>query len=201
MPYIVGLTGGIASGKTTVANLFHHHFGIEIIDADLIAREVVKPGSEGLDSIISHFGKQVLNQHNELDRGKLRQQIFSDPEQKQWLDSLLHPMIRSKMQQHISKITSPYGLLVVPLLVENQLQSMANRLLVIDLPVTLQIERTMQRDNVSHEQVNAIIAAQASREERLKFADDVLINDADNQQLLPQINKLHHQYLTLCSSV
>lgn len=198
MTYIVGLTGGIASGKTTVANLFHQHFSVEIIDADIIAREVVAKGSKGLRDITSHFGQSVLQPNGSLNRTALREKIFSDHQEKKWLDSLLHPMIRLKMQQDISKITTPYALLVVPLLVENQLQSMTDRVLVVDVSPEVQIQRTMARDNVSELQVNSIIASQASRKMRLKFADDIIYND--NHKLLPQIAKLHEQYLEFAAN-
>lgn len=195
MPLIVGLTGGIASGKTTVANLFQQHFSIEIIDADVIARDVVAKGSKGLDEIVNHCGEGILLEDGTLNRSALREKVFASPNEKKWLDSLLHPMIRQKMQQDISKITTPYALLVVPLLVENQLQSMTDRILVIDVSPEIQLKRTIARDNVSQTQANAILASQASREVRLQFADDIINND--NHELLPQVTQLHNQYMAL----
>lgn len=198
MPYTIGLTGGISSGKTTVANLFKKQFDIGVVDADIVAREVVKPGTVGLDKIAEHFGKEIIDQQGELDRAKLRAEIFSNQKEKTWLNNLLHPMIRSKMKQELNKITSPYALLVVPLLVENQLQSMTNRILVVDVSAEIQISRTMKRDHVSRKQVESILSAQASRDQRLSFADDIILNDNENIDLISQITKLHEHYLTLC---
>jgi len=198
MPYVIGLTGGISSGKTTVANLFKHQFSVGIVDADVIAREVVKPDSVGLKNIVKHFGKKIITCRGELNRTELRARVFSNRNEKIWLNNLLHPMIRSKMEQELNKITTPYALLVVPLLVENQLQSMTNRILVVDVSIEVQIMRTMKRDNVSKSQVESILAAQASREQRLNFADDVILNNDENIELMPQITKLHEHYLTLC---
>ncbi|ENM5887907.1 dephospho-CoA kinase [Vibrio mimicus] len=197
MSFVVALTGGIASGKTTVANLFHEHFGIDLVDADVIAREVVESGTDGLKAIAAHFGQTILNQDGSLNRTALRECIFADPEQKTWINQLLHPMIRQRMQQALAQTTSPYTLLIVPLLVENQLQNMADRVLVVDVEESIQIERTIARDNVSIEQAQAILAAQATRAQRLAIADDVLKNDAKNQKLLPQITLLHQKYLAM----
>ncbi|MEZ8819190.1 dephospho-CoA kinase [Vibrio sp. 10N.222.54.A1] len=197
MAIIIGLSGGIASGKTTVANLFNEHFNIDIVDADIVAREVVALGSVGLKQITEHFGESILLDDGTLNRSRLRELIFSDPKEKQWLNDLLHPMIRDKIDSDLSKITSPYGLLVAPLLVENQMQGMANRVLIVDVPVEVQIERTMSRDNVSREQVASILKSQASREQRLAVADDVIKNHTKNQELLPQITDLHQKYLAI----
>ncbi|MEZ8155496.1 dephospho-CoA kinase [Vibrio splendidus] len=197
MAIIIGLSGGIASGKTTVANLFNEHFNIDIVDADIVAREVVAVGSDGLKKITDHFGEAILLEDGALNRSKLRELIFSDPTEKQWLNDLLHPMIRNKIDSDLSKVTSPYGLLVAPLLVENQMQSMADRVLIVDVPTEVQIERTMSRDNVSREQVASILKSQASREQRLAVADDVIKNHTKNQELLPQITDLHQKYLAI----
>ncbi len=197
MAIIIGLSGGIASGKTTVANLFNEHFNIDIVDADIVAREVVALGSDGLKQITEHFGESILLEDGTLNRSRLRDLIFSDPKEKQWLNDLLHPMIRDKIDSDLSKITSPYGLLVAPLLVENQMQGMADRVLIVDVPAEVQIERTMSRDNVSREQVASILKSQASREQRLAVADDVIKNHTKNQELLPQITDLHQKYLAI----
>ncbi|MCG9678238.1 dephospho-CoA kinase [Vibrio sp. Isolate24] len=198
MPFVVGLTGGIASGKTTVANLFHDQFGIEIVDADIIAREVVEPGSEGLKAIEARYGSNILLADGTLNRAKLRESIFACDKEKAWINQLLHPMIREKMQADIAKASSPYALLVIPLMVENNLQSLANRVLVVDVDEQVQRQRTMERDEVPIEQVDAILAAQASRSQRLSIADDVIKNNATNQELLPQITELHQKYLEIC---
>ncbi|AIS53842.1 dephospho-CoA kinase [Vibrio coralliilyticus] len=198
MPFVVGLTGGIASGKTTVANLFQSQFGIEIVDADVVAREVVEPGSEGLKAIEERWGSSILLHDGTLNRAKLREVIFANEEEKAWINGLLHPMIREKMQADIAKVTSPYGLLVIPLMVENNLQSLADRVLVVDVDKQTQMRRTVERDGVPLEQVESILAAQASRTQRLAIADDVIKNNATNQELLPQITELHQKYLEIC---
>ena len=197
MATIIGLTGGIASGKTTVADLFQEHFKIDIVDADIVAREVVAVGSDGLHQITKHFGEEILLEDGTLNRAKLREQIFSNPQDKAWLNALLHPMIRNKIEEALTNIRSPYGLLVAPLLIENQMQGMADRVLIVDVPTEVQIERTMNRDNVSEEQVTAILKSQASREQRLAVADDVIKNHTKNQDLLPQITDLHQKYLAI----
>ncbi|NIY90875.1 dephospho-CoA kinase [Vibrio diazotrophicus] len=197
MALVIGLTGGIASGKTTVANMFRDQFGIEIVDADVIARQVVEKGSIGLEAIHQHFGDSILTAEGELNRAELRTRIFANEEEKTWVNQLLHPMIRQQMEQDLQRVTSPYALLVVPLLTENNLQHMADRVLVVDVDEETQIERTMSRDKVPMEQAKSILAAQASREQRLAIADDVIKNDAKNQKLLPQITELHKKYLAI----
>lgn len=200
MTYVVAITGGIASGKTTVANLFYEQFSVDIVDADVVAREVVEVGSKGLSEISKHFGDEVLLPDGSLNRAALRERVFSSEQEKRWLNNLLHPMIRQKMQHDLSKITAPYALLVVPLLVENQLQSMANRILLVDVSPEVQIKRTMSRDNVPEHQVKSILASQATREERLRFADDIIVNDGEYQQLLSEITALHQLYSELATS-
>lgn len=198
MAFVIGLTGGIASGKTTVANLFKQQFKIDIVDADIVAREVVQPGTPGLNAIVEHFGADIVRDDQTLDRAKLREKIFSNPEEKAWLNGLLHPMIREKMTEDLEQVTSDYALLVVPLLVENKLDSLCDRVLVVDVDPQTQISRTVKRDNVSEEQANAILASQASREQRLTLADDVVKNNPDDPDLLLQITDLHEKYLAMC---
>jgi dephospho-CoA kinase len=197
MTFVVALTGGIASGKTTVADLFHHHFAIDIVDADIIARQVVAIGTPGLKQITQHFGSTILNQDGSLNRAELRQRIFSQPKEKNWLEALLHPLIRLQMQTALQQTTSAYALLVVPLLVENHLESMADRVLVVDVDEKTQIQRTMQRDNVAAEQAKNILAAQATRQQRLAIADDVIENNVNSEQLLLLVTKLHQKYLAI----
>ena len=198
MAFVIGLTGGIASGKTTVANLFKQQFKIDIVDADIVAREVVEPGTPGLNAIIEHFGADIVRDDQTLDRAKLREKIFSNPEEKAWLNGLLNPMIREKMIEDLEQVTSDYALLVVPLLVENKLDSLCDRVLVVDVDPQTQISRTVKRDNASEEQANAILASQASREQRLALADDVVKNNPDDPDLLLQITDLHEKYLAMC---
>ncbi|WP_303806940.1 dephospho-CoA kinase [Aeromonas rivipollensis] len=197
--YVVAITGGIGSGKTTVANQFAA-LGIEVVDADLIAREVVEPGTPALTAIASHFGPGILDQQGRLDRRVLRERIFSDPAAKSWLNALLHPIIRSEMLRQCAAASSPYCLLVVPLLVENRLTSLADRVLVIDVDEATQIERTCRRDGVSLEQAQAILASQASRSERLAMADDVLDNQSGTTETIRErILALHETYLAFAS--
>lgn len=196
MSLVIGLTGGIGSGKTTVANLFAA-YGIDIIDADIVARQVVEPGSAGLRAIEEKFGPDILLTDGQLDRATLRAAIFSEPALKEWLNQLLHPMIREKMQADIMQSRSEYCLLVVPLMVENNLQTMTDRLLVVDVEEALQIARTQQRDQVDAEQVRNILASQATRQERLAAADDVICNNGNGDDLPQQVAALHQQYLAL----
>ncbi|WP_058912263.1 dephospho-CoA kinase [Entomohabitans teleogrylli] len=198
MVYTVALTGGIGSGKTTVANAFSRS-GITVVDADVIARQVVEPGQPALDAIVQHFGQQILHEDGTLDRRALRDLIFSSPQEKNWLNQLLHPLIQQQTRHELESASSPYALWVVPLLVENQLQERANRILVVDVSLQTQIQRTMARDNVSREQVLNILAAQATREARLSIADDVINNDGAPESIIPDVARLHQHYLLLAS--
>ena len=199
MTIVIGLTGGIGSGKTTVANVFAE-YGIDLIDADIIARDVVAIGSRGLSRIIEKFGNSILLADGNLDRSQLRTVIFSDPQHKDWLNQLLHPLIREQMLADIDRATSPYCLLIIPLMVENNLQTLTDRLLVVDVDQQTQIMRTQQRDNVSLEQIKSILTAQASRQQRLDAADDIICNNGDNQALLTQVAQLHQHYLALAQA-
>ncbi|MGH1390037.1 MAG: dephospho-CoA kinase [Aeromonas jandaei] len=197
--YVVAITGGIGSGKTTIANQFAE-LGINVVDADVIAREVVEPGSPALEAIADHFGPDVITPDGQLDRRHLRERVFSDPSAKAWLNALLHPLIRSEMQRQCAAARSPYCLLVVPLLVENKLTGLANRVLVVDVDEATQIERTCRRDGVTTEQAKAIIAAQASRSERLAAADDVVENGNGSEMAIKaRILTLHETYLAFAS--
>ncbi|NEX76036.1 dephospho-CoA kinase [Aeromonas rivipollensis] len=197
--YVVAITGGIGSGKTTVANQFAA-LGIDVVDADLIAREVVEPGTPALTAIASHFGPGILDEQGRLDRRVLRERIFSEPAAKSWLNALLHPIIRSEMLRQCAAASSPYCLLVVPLLVENRLTELADRVLVIDVDEAIQIERTCRRDGVSREQAQAILASQANRSERLAMADDVLDNQSGTTETIRErILALHQTYLAFAS--
>ncbi|HDS9361085.1 TPA: dephospho-CoA kinase [Enterobacter chengduensis] len=194
MGYIVALTGGIGSGKSTVADAFSR-LGITIIDADVIARQVVEPNTPALKAIEARFGSTILNDDGTLNRRRLREYIFSDSSEKDWLNSLLHPIIHQETQRQIAASTSPYCLWVVPLLVENQLQKKANRVLVIDVSPETQIQRTMARDRVSREHAEQILSAQATREARLAVADDVIDNNGAPDAIASDVARLHAQYL------
>ena len=198
MGYIVALTGGIGSGKSTVAQAFVR-LGITIIDADIIARQVVEPNTPALNAIEAHFGRSVIQADGTLNRRQLRERIFSDPAEKAWLNTLLHPIIHQETQRQIAAARSPYVLWVVPLLVENQLQHKADRTLVIDVSRETQIQRTMARDHVSREHAEQILAAQATREARLAVADDVIDNNGAPDAIASDVARLHAQYLTFAA--
>lgn len=195
-PWTLGLTGGIGSGKSAAAQHFID-LGVHVIDADHAARWVVEPGRPALEQIAQHFGDSVLQADGQLDRAALRKLIFEVPEQRRWLEALLHPLIAKEIVSHLARAESPYAILVSPLLIESGQFRMTQRILVIDVPQQLQIERTLQRDQISEQQVQAILQAQASREERLRHADDVLVNDRDHAWLRSEVERLHHFYLTL----
>lgn len=198
MVYTVALTGGIGSGKSTVADNFSR-LGITVVDADVIARQVVEPGQPALTIISDHFGNEILLQDGSLNRRVLREKIFSSPEEKQWLNALLHPLIHQRTRTEINHAVSPYVLWVVPLLIENNLQQMADRVLVVDVSPEVQIARTIARDKVSGEHVQQILAAQATREARLSAADDVINNDGGAELVAAHVDRLHRQYLELAS--
>lgn len=195
-PWILGLTGGIGSGKSAAAQCFVE-LGVHLVDADQAARWVVEPGRPALERIAEHFGAGVLQADGTLNRAALRELIFKDPTQRVWLEGLLHPLIREEIRQYLARAESPYAILVSPLLLETSQHQMVQRVLVIDVPQALQIERTVLRDKTNEEQVRAILNVQASREERLSRADDVIVNDRDPAWLKSEVQRLHHFYLTL----
>ncbi|MDH0054132.1 dephospho-CoA kinase [Pantoea ananatis] len=198
-PYTVALTGGIGSGKSTIAGYFAAS-GVDIIDADGIAREVVEPGTPALQAIIERYGDAILTEQGTLQRSRLREIIFATPDEKTWLNALLHPLINARTQQLKAQAASPYVLWVVPLLVENRLQRQADRVLVVDTDEETQLRRTLQRDNVSLEQAKRILAAQATRQQRLDCADDIIDNSGAPEKALPQVAKLHQLYLKLAAT-
>lgn len=195
-PWILGLTGGIGSGKSAAAQCFVD-LGVHLVDADNAARWVVEPGRPALAQIAEHFGPSVLQADGTLNRSALRELIFKDPQQRAWLESLLHPLIREEIRQYLARAESAYAILVSPLLLETSQHQMVQRVLVIDVPESVQIERTVLRDKTNEEQVRAILKAQASRDERLSRADDVIVNDRDPAWLKSEVERLHHFYLTL----
>ncbi|MBK3757775.1 dephospho-CoA kinase [Stutzerimonas frequens] len=195
-PWILGLTGGIGSGKSAVAEHFAN-LGVHTVDADQAARWVVEPGRTALLQIAQHFGDGVLLPTGELNRAALRERIFADPAERQWLERLLHPLIRSEIADHLARADSPYAIMVSPLLIESGQYRTVDRVLVVDVPEVLQVARTVARDQASEEQVRAILKVQAAREERLRHADDVLVNDRDLSWLRSEVERLHHFYLQL----
>ncbi|QGN36588.1 dephospho-CoA kinase [Klebsiella oxytoca] len=198
MAYTVALTGGIGSGKSTVADAFAQ-LGVNVIDADIIARQVVEPGTPALGAIAERFGPQMLNKDGTLNRRALREHIFAHAEDKSWLNALLHPQIQQETRRQIQLATSSYILWVVPLLVENNLSAKADRVLVIDVPKETQIERTMLRDRVSRQHAEHILAAQATREQRLAVADDVIENMGSPDAIASDVARLHAKYQLLAS--
>jgi len=197
MSLIIGLTGGIGSGKSTVANEFRL-FGIDIVDADKVARQVVEPGEYALHEIELFFGADVIKSDGTLDRVKLRHIIFQSATKKQWLNTLLHPIIRDTMVAQIRAAKSEYVILEAPLLFENKLTQYTDYNLVVDVPEAIQIERAMKRDNNTKAQIKAIMEAQIKRESRLKQADYIIDNSCSDRTLLKQrIKALHLQFLSL----
>lgn len=200
MTYVVGLTGGIGSGKSTIAELFAE-LGVPIVDADLVARQVVEKDSPLLAEIATHFGPEILLEDGALNRAALREKIFANETQKQWLNQLLHPAIRHEMLRQLAAQQAPYCIFMVPLLIENNLTALCQRILVVDVLEHTQVERACQRDNNQVEQIKRIMQSQVSRQERLKYADDVINNNEDLIASLPQLKQkvldLHHLYLQL----
>jgi len=195
-PWILGLTGGIGSGKSAAAERFAE-LGVHVVDADQVARSVVEPGSAALAQIVDRFGVPILASSGELYRAALRERIFTSVEDRHWLERLLHPLIRQEIWASLSRAESPYAVLVSPLLVESRQHEQVDRVLVIDVPEDLQLQRVLARDQVSEDQVRAILAAQARREDRLRQANDVLVNDRDLSWLRQEVDRLHDRYLQL----
>lgn len=195
-PWILGLTGGIGSGKSAAAERFAE-LGVHVVDADHVARSVVEPGGAALAQIVDRFGVPILASSGELNRAALRERIFTSVEDRRWLERLLHPLIRQEIWASLSRAESPYAVLVSPLLVESRQHEQVDRVLVIDVPEDLQLQRVLARDQVSEDQVRAILAAQARREDRLRHANDVLVNDRDLSWLRQEVDRLHDRYLQL----
>jgi dephospho-CoA kinase len=197
--FVVGLTGGIGSGKSAVSERFQR-LGIEVVDADVASREVVRPGQPALQSIAEHFGADVIQPDGSLDRARLRGLVFANPSERVWLERLLHPLINAWIEQQLASAASPYALLVSPLLAETGQIRFAQRVLVVDVSEETQLARTMARDANDAAQVKAIMAAQASRESRLALADDVISNDAGLDALDAAVAELHQRYLQLAAA-
>lgn len=199
-PFCVGLTGGIASGKSAAADLFAA-LGAEVIDTDRIARELTQPGGAALGAIVAAFGADVLDAGGALDRRAMRVRVFTDADARRRLESILHPLIRDEAQRRVAASTAAYVVLVVPLLVESgQYDDLCDRVLVVDSDPETQVARASVRDDSPPDQVRAILAAQTSRATRLARADDVIDNDGNLGQLAPQVERLHAKYLRLAAS-
>ncbi|PSF05935.1 dephospho-CoA kinase [Marinobacter fuscus] len=196
-PSIVGLTGGIGSGKSSVARLFGA-LGVHWVDADDVAREVVEPGTEGLAAIVAHFGAGVLQADGGLDRAALRQRVFADESERRWLEQLLHPVIRQELIRQLAPegYALPYVIMVSPLLLETDQHQLAERVVVVDVPEETQIVRTMARDNNTREQVERILAAQMARQERCSKADVVIDNTQSLDDVAVVVSQLHQNFMS-----
>lgn len=197
--FVVGLTGGIGSGKSAVSERFER-LGIKVVDADLASRAVVEPGRPALKAIEEHFGTGVISADGSLNRPALRKLVFENADERRWLESLTHPLINQYIAEQLGNATSPYVILAHPLLVETGQTRVCQRILVVDVPEELQLERTMARDDNPEAQVRAIMAAQATREQRLAAADDVIVNDQDLSHLDREVERLHGLYLQLAAA-
>jgi|AntDeeMetagen192_2_1112575.scaffolds.fasta_scaffold03493_5 dephospho-CoA kinase len=196
--FVIGLTGGIGSGKSTVADLFRE-LGVFAIDADDVAREVVMPGEPALEAIAEHFGKAILNEDGSLDRAALRKRIFENDVEREWLEALLHPSINERLKHYLEEADSPYQLLVSPLLLESEQYRLCQHVLVVDVHHETQIDRTMARDDNDREQIERIIASQMPRDERLAAGGDVIDNDQPVAIVRQQVEELHQHYLEMAA--
>jgi dephospho-CoA kinase len=196
---VIGLTGGIASGKSTVGELFMD-LGVPLLDGDHVAREVVAPPSPALAAIAARFGADFLQPDGSLDRRRLRERVFGDPAALRELEAITHPLIRSRILAWHAAQTAPYCILSVAILLESGMDRLTDRVLVVDVPVAAQMQRLLGRDGIAEPLARQMIAAQASREQRLARADDVLDNSAGREALLPQVQRLHRHYLQLAAA-
>jgi len=197
--FSVVLTGGIASGKTTVSDLFEE-LGVPVIDTDRIARELVEPGKPALKAIVKRFGPDYLDGEGQLDRRKMRTAIFTDPEARTRLENILHPLIGNEVIHRISALDADYCIIVIPLYANSGAYEWVDRVLVVDAEEETQIARVMERDQINRAQAEAILASQASRQERLALADDVILNEGPLEQLAARVQELHARYLALANS-
>jgi len=197
----VGLTGGIGSGKSSVCKLFAD-LGVPIIDADQIAHELVRPGQPALQAIIETFGEEIVTDYKgNLDRKRLRELIFRDSDSRKKLENILHPLVYDEIEDQLTKITSPYCIICIPLLIETRAINKVDRVLVIDIPEALQIQRACQRDNMDIEDIQKIIRAQTSRDIRLNAADDIIRNDGNLTSLHKQVKDLHKCYTKTAADI
>ena len=198
--FSVGLTGGIASGKTTVSNLFAE-LGVPIVDTDVISRELLQPGELAYRQVCDHFGSAILGADGEINRAALRKMVFSDPQHKSWLEKMLHPLIYQRshdaIKQHAQAV---YVLVVVPLLFETNFQSLVDRVLAVDCPAEQQILRLMERDDIDEDLARSMLAQQLSNAQRNARAHDLIDNHEDDADLQAQVNALHQFYLQLAAN-
>lgn len=196
MKLVVGLTGGVASGKSLVGDMLQR-LGAEVVDADQVARDVVRPGQDGLSRLVEHFGPGILEGDGTLARRRMREMIFSQPDARKTVESILHPLIHAALGRHRNALSGEYGIFIIPLLARTGMRDLVNRVLVVDTPEALQVERLMKRDNISRDLAERMLAAQESRQRRLEIADDVLLNENGPEQLEGPVAKLHAHYLGL----
>lgn len=196
---IVGLTGGVSSGKSLAANFFAE-LGVPIVDTDLLAREVVIPNTPGYNAILQHYGDAILNSDKTIDRKKLKEIVFHNANERLWLENTIHPLIRELTKKRVDEISAPYCIVVIPLLVEKWPHPLINRVLVVDIKPELQLKRLIERDGCTTEIAQQIINSQATREQRLALADDVIENNHDIASLKAQVQNLNEHYLTLVQS-
>lgn len=195
MPYVVGLTGGIGSGKSTVARMFAE-LGVDVIDADELVHQLTGPGGAAMAAIQAEFGPGFVDVRGALDRARMRERAFADPAARAKLEAILHPMVRAETDRRAARAIGPYVILMIPLLVETgDPHARCDRVLVVDCPEELQIERVIARSGLARPEAEAIMAAQASRAERLRHADDVISNDGAPEDLRPQVVRLHREYV------
>ena len=197
---VIGLTGGIGSGKTVVANLFSA-LGVPVVDADEMAREVVTPGRPAYEEIVREFGTEVLTKTGELDRRLMRERVFADPENRKRLEAIVHPRVYAEIKQRIDALNAAYAIIVVPLLIETGGTDLVDRVLVVDAPKALQIERASRRDGTTTAAIEQILATQADRDMRLEAADDIIVNDASESSLVERVSALHDLYLSDSSRI
>ena len=196
----IGLTGGIGSGKSAAALLFSAR-GAPIIDTDEIARTLVEPGQPAYDEIVKSFSEDILDGNHRIDRDKLRERVFDNAAERQRLEAILHPRIREVVRAKIADLDTPYCIVVVPLLIESGFDDLVDRVLVVDASENLQIQRTVTRSGLSEPEIRKIMSAQATRAQRLQRADDVIENNADRKQLEKEVERLHHWYLSLATTI
>lgn len=199
MVFKVGLTGGVASGKTTVSELFSA-LSVPIIDADVIARQLLDKGNDCYQAVLALFGRQVLLDNNDINRAWLRQRIFTDARAKQQLEAIIHPRVRQQMLEQAEQCRQPYCILSIPLLTEAAMQDLVDRVLVVDTAPARQIARLTTRDGISDAQAQQMLAGQATPEQRLAIADDVIDNNGSAEALAPLVSQLHQQYLKLAAT-
>lgn len=195
----IGLTGGIGSGKTVVSDKFNLFYSIPVIDADIVTRSLMQVGNETYNEIVKAFGTDALTNNNEIDRKFLRQVVFSNQEKRVLLEDIIHPKVRNEIIEWVATLSDPYCLIVIPLLLESNMQSIVDQILVVDAHRQHQLERVAQRDQCSIDHVQKIISSQIDADERLRHADEIITNNGNLSDLDEQIHRLHEKYLALSS--